>query len=89
MFELVRKVKEMRNKVEECICGKICQPVMYIGFNRIAICKDCADFLAEEADIEWDENITAKDLKARMLLYKGGKKHTKRHTKRRKKKKNN
>jgi len=67
-----------RNDAEECICGKICRPVVYIGDERIPLCQLCHIEISK-SDIEWDRNITFNDLKARVVLLKNIKKHDKVH----------
>ena len=66
----------MNNNIEECVCGAKCRAVQYVGDNRIPLCSECADLIAD-SDIEWDRNITFKDLKARVILLKNIKKHDK------------
>lgn len=48
-----------------CICGKVCEPVIFIGGNRIPICEDCWDKISD-SDIEWDKDITSEELKKRI-----------------------
>lgn len=68
----------VRSEAEICACGKACVPEIYIGNSLIPICSVCHDLLAE-SDLEWDEDVTFKQMKAIIIMLKNINQHDKIH----------